>query len=361
MADIDDQALEWAQSNSQDPRAQDIMAKSWAAKNPQDPRSSQIMAKFSQPESFMDRLSDSYNKFTGSHPGETAGEAAQRALRPINSPSDLSPSERMAFQSGQGDAAKAAGEPLAKLAGMLGGGITKGGDMLMQKAVGLSRYVPGVGETLADEGVLGTKGMMRGQIENALESKGQEMGSLARSVPEVDTQPVAEKLGEKASSYISPEGQVLPQQMPEFNKFSQAASDVSGEGPISGEEAAFRRMQYGKIAKNAGRYRENPAQGLKAQLAGQQQAGYSEALKQAAPGLSDIDNAYGNLSTADAAMSKPESLGSMNLVGKFVPTSLVESAAGRALIPTGRAVSSMQTPLQYTPATLAELLGKNNQ
>lgn len=49
MADIHDAAMEWAQKNSQDPRAQDIMAKAWSAKNPQDPRAAQIQAKFNTP------------------------------------------------------------------------------------------------------------------------------------------------------------------------------------------------------------------------------------------------------------------------------------------------------------------------
>lgn len=37
-------ALQWAQANPKDPRAQDIMAKAWAAQNPDDPRSEQVMA-----------------------------------------------------------------------------------------------------------------------------------------------------------------------------------------------------------------------------------------------------------------------------------------------------------------------------
>lgn len=45
MADIHDQALEWAQANPEDPRAQAVMAKAWVAKNPDDPRTAAILAK----------------------------------------------------------------------------------------------------------------------------------------------------------------------------------------------------------------------------------------------------------------------------------------------------------------------------
>ncbi len=45
MADIHDEAMEWAQANPSDPRSQDIQAKAWAAKNPDDPRAAAISAK----------------------------------------------------------------------------------------------------------------------------------------------------------------------------------------------------------------------------------------------------------------------------------------------------------------------------
>ncbi len=48
--DEHDQAAAWAQANSQDPRAQDIMAKAWAAKNPDDPRAGEILKRFGAPE-----------------------------------------------------------------------------------------------------------------------------------------------------------------------------------------------------------------------------------------------------------------------------------------------------------------------
>lgn len=64
MADAHDAALEWAQANPEDPRAQHIQAKVWAAKNPGDPRSQQILDRLSPSpqnnpgQSVTDRLTD---------------------------------------------------------------------------------------------------------------------------------------------------------------------------------------------------------------------------------------------------------------------------------------------------------------
>lgn len=44
---LNDQALQWAKSNSNDPRAKAILARSWAEQNPNDPRSAQISERYS--------------------------------------------------------------------------------------------------------------------------------------------------------------------------------------------------------------------------------------------------------------------------------------------------------------------------
>ena len=268
------------------------------------------------------------------------------------------PMARMAIESGQGGPAQAAGETAAGLAKFLGKPLTKAGDYLMQKAVGMRRYLPGVGETLADQGVIGTQNMMRNQIEKAMETTGQKLGSLAKSVPEMSTRDVAETIGEKAAKLIGPDGKIMPENVTEFNHLIGKAGEISSENAISGETAAFRRMQQGRIAKNAGRYRESPAQGLKAQSSGAQQAGYSQALKNASPQIADLDTTYGNLAAADAAAARPETISNANLIGKFVPTSLAQSAAGRALIGTS---NSAQTGSKYFPMLYKMLTGKDQE
>lgn len=57
-----DAALEWAKSNPDDPRAQDVMAKAWASNNPDDPRSAQILEKFKPTPRVGDEFAKSYEE-----------------------------------------------------------------------------------------------------------------------------------------------------------------------------------------------------------------------------------------------------------------------------------------------------------
>lgn len=310
----------------------------------------------------VDQLKSGFKQYSDSLP------PVRNAKGQVNTSIDQNdPNMRMATEAGQGVAVNAAADRLIKpVLSAIAGPIKGIGDRILQRSVGLKKYIPGVGETMADEGIIGTQGMMRGQVEKALETRGQEIGSLARSVPEVSTQPIAENIGQRASRLIGPDGKIMPENIAEFNKYADAASKVSSENALTGETTAFRRAAQGKVAKNAGRYRDNPAQGLKSQLAGTQQSAYSQALKNApgAPaGLAEADRAYGALSQVDAAMSRPESLSSMSMMGKFVPTSLAESAMGRSLIGLGRGVESnaSNNAIKAAPMTLADLLKLNKE
>lgn len=291
-----------------------------------------------------------------------------------------------AFTAGMGGVANAAGEGLGTIVSGIGRGLKSGGDILLQRAVGLKRFIPGVGETLADEGVIGTKGMMRNQVEQGLAKRGQEIGELAKGIQKVDTQPIAERLGERAAKLVGPDGEIAPDNIKAFHKYVDAAKDAMSEDAISGETAAFRRAEQGRIARESGRYRDNPSQSLKAQIAGEQQAGYSNALKNAPgapPELAEADKAYGALSQANKAMAAPESITSMGIAGKAVPaalgasiggapgaaagallnTPLAQSTLGRALIGLGRAGTSnaVQQTSTYAPTALQEFLGRKNQ
>lgn len=275
---------------------------------------------------------------------------AQGQVNTTIDPND--PNTKTAMQMGMGPGLNAAADsalaPILKGAGKL---IGRGGDVLLQKAVGLKRYIPGLGDTLADEGVIGTKGMMRKQVEAGLDSRGQEIGELAKSIQNVDTQPIAEHLGSQAAKLVGPDGQILPDNIKAFHQFADAAKQASQEGSVTGEVAASRRAQYGKIARDAGRYRDNPAQGLKAQLAGSQQAAYSSALKGApdAPaGLIDADKAYGALATANKAMAQPESLTSMGIAGKAA-LPLLGGAVGGAISPDNRLAGAVTGAALSTP------------
>lgn len=296
-----------------------------------------------------------------------------------------------AVNAGMGPASQAAGQGVNTLIGLLGKGLNKGGDFLMQKAVGLKKYIPGLGETLGEEGLVGTRGMMQGQVEKGLATRGQEIGNLSKGLKEVSTQPVAEQLGGRAAKLTSSEGEVLPDNIKQYHQYIDQATKASQEGAVSGETAAFRRKQYGDIARNSGRYRDNPAQGFKAQMAGDQQAGYSQALKQsyakANPlnpnALAEADKAYSGLSRASTALDQPPSLSPYAMLKKLLApaiggavgglpgavagtalsTPAGMSVAGRAALGVGNALTSpaSQAIGKQVPVSLAELLGKKEE
>jgi hypothetical protein len=267
------------------------------------------------------------------------------------------------LSSGQGAIAEASGQPIAKLASMLGKGVSTVGSKLLQRAVGLKKFVPGLGESLADEGVMGTKGAMQQQVERGLESRGKQIGKLTQDIPAVSTQPVAEQLGSRASKLVGPNGEVLPDNIEAYHKYVEAANQASSEDFIPGEVAAFRRKQFGQVARQAGRYRDNPAESLKAQLAGEQQAGYSQALKSAPgapPELAEADKAYSALSQASTGLNRPETLKSIPgmIKSATVDSPLAQSVLGRGLMGTGKLANTqaLQKMLKVAPATSEVLL-----
>src|SRR3990167_10985964 len=90
------------------------------------------------------------------------------------------------------------------LAALLGRGTTKIGDILMQKAVGLSKRIPGLGEQLAEAGLVGTKGMMGRQTEKGLEGAGKQIGELASKIPgKISQEQDAEKIAGLAGPRIT--------------------------------------------------------------------------------------------------------------------------------------------------------------
>ena len=107
----------------------------------------------------------------GGLPAMVLAGGAQGALeRPGNNLSLEEDALRRAENAGRG-AATSLG------LGVVGKGLSKVGDYAMQKAVGAKELIPGMGNRIADEGLIGTRGMMRGQIQRA---PGVEPGIMGR-------------------------------------------------------------------------------------------------------------------------------------------------------------------------------------
>lgn len=241
--------------------------------------------------------------------------------------------------------------------------LRKGGDALMQRAVGASKIIPGLGEQFAEQGLVGTKNMMTGQAERGLEASGKRIGELASQIPNpVAQDSVANKVAELANSKMTPSGFVRPEEQPIVNRLLNKAQDFGTAEPISGSEMAARRVTAGRAAREAGAYKMNPSSQIKSKVASAEQAGYSDALKKAyadsfpeAPtALADADKQYSVLSTAASHLGKPESAGGLkSFLGQFTPTSLMESSAGRAMIGTGKA--AQKAPIGAAPGSVYNL------
>lgn len=208
---------------------------------------------------------------------------------------------------GLGLGLSAAGEGIGAL-------LRKGGDAAMQIAVGRKKYTPGVGTTLADEGVWGTKGMMSGQVANKLDQRGQEISDLAKQVPagSIDSPNIAGAIRGKASSPLTvPGGNPSTSDLDKLSTINQFADDIASRGAESGEQALARRIAAGQRSY---RGKEDPLQSLIGGLSKQEQQQYSSALKtahQAATGsdaMSVADSAYGALKRAQKGLDEDPSL-----------------------------------------------------
>lgn len=256
--------------------------------------------------------------------------------------------------------------PLAGLGSML----RKGGDVLMQKAVGATRYVPGVGEQLANAGFMGTKAGMTADAVKKMQQAGEQIGQLASQIPgKIPQEPVANEIANlvykpgSRSALMTESGYVRPEEQRVVDKLLGKAQDFSSSEPLSGTEMAARRAQAGRAAREAKAYAPTPSTSVKAQLAAAEQAGYSRALKEAYssafPGatnpMADADQLYSTSSNAYGMLTRPESMGTAtNFASQLIPTKLIESVAGRSLIGAGKA--AQRVPRTAPVSALEQML-----
>lgn len=223
------------------------------------------------------------------------------------------------------------------LSGLLG----KGGDALMQASVGQSHYTPGMGTALADEGLIGTKGMMRGQVNRALSNRGEEINRIADSIPpEIQSDPAGTIAGDiqaHQKAHMVPPGGGTPSSadQPKINTIDNFTNDLSERGPETAPEQLQRRIAAGKRG-----YRgvEDPIQSLIGKMSQQEQAGYSSSLKdlagQVSPDLAEdlsgADTAYGALKGAKTSLNQKAPLEMPKSLFSAL-TSLVKGVTGGSL------------------------------
>lgn len=245
----------------------------------------------------------------------------------------------------------------------LSGLLRKGGDVLMQKSIGATKAIPGFGEQLAAQGLMGTKAGMAGQAARGIESSGQEIGNLAQQIPgQISQDPIANRVANIANQKMTSSGFARPEEAGAVNKVLSRAQDFAKSEPLTGAEMAERRALAGRSAREAGAYKTQPSQQLKAKIASAEQQGYSEALKNAYRGafpenpeaLANADKKYSVLRQAQESLDKPEAIsGFRNSLAQYIPTSLLESIGGRTALGTEKV---LRTAPLGAPRTLEDLL-----
>ncbi len=130
--------------------------------------------------------------------------------------------------------------------------------------------------------------------------------------------------------------------------------------------AASRRAAAGKEARQAGAYRDNPAESLKAELAGNKQTAYSQGLKQGyrdlpenvrtmgPEAMAEADKAYSAAAKAMPGLNKPVEY---NLASFFRPGRAAGAAIGSAIAgPPGAAVGALAQP--YVTPVIESVAGR---
>lgn len=257
-----------------------------------------------------------------------------------------------------GTTAEASGDPenspIDKLSNFLKGGMVGGllqgagsalgkmGDFTMQKSVGMRKYTPGVGTSLADQGVIGTKGMMANQVESKLSEQESKLQDIVQSLKgTVNSKEIADAVSQKAQRFTLPStGQASPFSQNELQKVRDMSGKISEMGDLSGSDLlALKRQGDYQGYTNSG----TPATSTEAELGRTGADAARTALKKMSPDVADTLFKEQSLVKANSALSKPESIhqgnGAAAFFGKLPGQSAAESLVGQAGVKGGRVVS----------------------
>ncbi len=249
-------------------------------------------------------------------------------------------SEGVGAAAALGGGVSLAGEGVSALAGKLG-------DYLMQKSVGMRKYMPGMGTNLADQGVVGTKNMMANQVDTKL---GEQEGYLQDLVKDlkgtVNSSEIADAVGQKAKQFTLPStGQASPFSQAELSKVRDMSDKLGGMGDLSAQDLLALKRQGDYMGyTNAG----NQATSTEASLGRAGANAARGALKEMSPDVADTLLNEQALLTAQKGLTKPETIhqgvGSSLFFGKVPGQSLAGSVAGQTAVKGGQLAGTMSAP-----------------
>lgn len=162
---------------------------------------------------------------SGSAPARVAANTALGAARgALNAPEGQRGNAALQ-EGGKALAISAGGETLGHVLS------DKLGDWLMQRAVGMRKYLPGVGQILMSEGVGGTKNMMANQVPNRLAQAESELQSTVKNLPgKVPATDLSDPMENIANKFKLPSGEVPANSQSEYDQAMQASRNARYTG-----------------------------------------------------------------------------------------------------------------------------------
>lgn len=180
--------------------------------------------------------------------------------------------------------------------------LSKLADFLQQKAVGMKKFVPGVGEKLMQEGVYGTKGMMQKQIVQGLKSRGQELGDVVSKIKgNVSAKSLAEVFDNEAKSFATPGGITTPEASKMAEMAKQRAQEILSRGDLPAKEAQAVKLL---VQRTEGYKGGEPLQKYSSKLAQKETSGLGDALEKLAGGTEQQPSAYANTNESFSALAR---------------------------------------------------------
>lgn len=200
--------------------------------------------------------------------------------------------------------------PVSWLAQKLG--ITKIPGALMNRAVGRSDLPAHVGQTLVDEGLVGTKSGLQNQIATGLENRGAQLSKAVDTIDRpIDSTQIAQGVSKLGNRYRTPGGAVPAEVAPEMGKVWSVAEDIQKRGMTSPQEA----LAFKRIAGSVGYDASKPLSSLSAELGQAESGQYGRALENAysqsnpvgAPNaVSEANKSLSALLKAKQGLSRPD-------------------------------------------------------
>lgn len=283
------------------------------------------------------------------------------ASKPTNSDT---PGDDLVGRAVQGVAAPV----VSTVLGAAGSASKKTGDYLMQKAMGMGKYIPEMGTRFANEGLWGSKGMMLKQVANKLPKREIDLDRAVKLVMgKVDPQPVEQSILKEAAPYIPKPGSSGPMPLPSGNKpfidlTTQRAEEAMARGQLTPEEAvsvarAVSKPAYGRTGEPLDAFKHQVSQAEGIALKDQVK---NLADKQGIPQVRKSLASEQALITARKALEKEEGL-ARSLARHFTNASIF---GGGAAVATGSPAMAIPAYLASTPmgmSTLGQVTTKAGQ